>query len=328
MQDSGIQTTAGPAPASAPASAATPAADHGAQNLRGMGLALAGFSLFALGDAIVKHLSGFYNIWTIQFYSLLFTCLTLFILARPLGGLRATFRSIHLKWHLLRGVIVFIQALTITYAFAQMSLAKTYSIVFSMPFFATLLAMVFMKESADLRKWLAMGLGFAGVLVVLRPGLIPLESPALVALGSAVAFACSNLMARRFGRRDEPMLTLALLPALSGIACALPLFLLNMDPGATPLGVPDLPHLGWFLVLGSLVTGAFLCLSLSFTLVPAALAAPFHYSQMIWGVTLGWFLFGDRLDLWTGIGAAIIIASGLWLIQQGRAPMKTPPPHG
>lgn len=279
-------------------------------NLRGMGLALAGFSFFALGDAIVKHLSGFYNIYTIQFFSLLFTVLTLLLLARPLGGLGAMRRSPNFKWQLLRGVVTFAQALTITYGFAHMSLAKTYSIVFSMPFFATLFAMLFLKERADLKKWLAMAVGFAGVLVVLRPGLIPLEPPALIALASAVCFACSNLMARVFGSRDEPLLVLALPLALSGIVLAVPFYALHFM-------VPTLPHLIWFFLLGSLVTVAFLCLSRSFTLVPASMAAPFHYSQMIWGITLGWLIFHDPVDIWTIAGAGIIISAGLWLIHQG-----------
>ena len=280
--------------------------------LQGALLSAAGFSLFACGDATVKHLSASYPVAAILFYQLLVIMVFLLVCSPWLGGLRRTLRSRQKRIHLLRGFLSFFQILAGMYAFSQMPLAKTYSLMFTAPALTVLLALLLLKEPVSRAEWRAILLGFCGVLVVLRPGTIPLELPVAAALASTTMFAAINLLARRLRPEEETLLSVGLYQAVVVLVLTAPVFMMNpVFPSA-----PDLP---WLALLGVMTAAGFLCVSSAFMRAPAAVAAPFHYIQMLWAVLFGWFFFGDRLDLWTGAGAAIIIASGFLLLRGKKA---------
>lgn len=290
-------------------------------NLKGMLLSLAGFSLWATGDAVVKYLSAFYSIPVLIFYNVLISCSVLACASLWTGRLERAFKSEKRRLYLLRGLIIFLQMTLAIYAFSHMSLALTYAIVFSTPFITALLARALLGDRITVRQCMTIIAGFCGVLVILRPGLVPLGLPVLAALASSVCFACSNILARYAGSQKDAPLAMILLPQMVVLACAAIPF--TFDP---VLPAPaHWPHLLYF----GLSSGAgMFCMSLGFIKARPALAAPFHYVQMLWGVGLGYVFFGDTLDLWTGIGAAIVIASGLFLIirEQDPRPDAVPAP--
>ncbi|HEY8191419.1 MAG TPA: DMT family transporter, partial [Alphaproteobacteria bacterium] len=144
-------------------------------NMKGILFSALGFSSWATGDAAIKYLTAYYSNAAIIFWNALFLTIMYFIAAPWLGGLQRTFGSKKMKFHLLRGVLLTAQIYLIVYGFSQMTLAKTYAIVFSAPFMAILLSIPLLREKISLRQWVATGIGFAGVLVVLRPGLIPVD---------------------------------------------------------------------------------------------------------------------------------------------------------
>lgn len=279
--------------------------------LKGILLSLAGFSFWAMGDAILKFLSTDYHIATLIFYNALIAVACFLLAAPKLGGLSPTFRSRKMKWHVLRGGLILIQMFLIVYAFSHMSLAKTYALIFAAPFFATILAIPLLKEHVTVKQILSVALGFIGILIILRPGMIPLSIPVIAAITAALVFSLSNLIVRHIDDGNEPLLAWPLIPEiiiLLGSAC---LFLFHPE-------IPDTQHLPHIVFLGITSAAGLLCVSLAFVYAPAALAAPFHYVQMLWAIALGYIIFGDTLDLWTGAGAAIIVASGIWLIFLGR----------
>lgn len=296
-------------------------------NMKGILFSALGFSSWATGDAAIKYLTAYYSNTSIIFWNALFLTVLYFMAAPFLGGLKRTFQSKKLKLHLLRGVLLTGQIFLVVYGFSQMSLAKTYAIVFSAPFMAILLSIPLLHEKISLRQWVATGLGFAGVLVVLRPGLIPVDAAALSVLAGALIFSLMNLTVRFIEKpheNNETTLSWGLLPELVIVSVS---FLMLLPQWAAP--APQ--HLPLFLFLAATSGIGMILIACAFRLASPAVAAPFQYIQMLWGVVLGYIMFGDVLDLWVGIGAGIIIASGLWLIWHekngtAKATHPLPPP--
>lgn len=287
-------------------------------NMKGIFLAVAAFSLFSAGDAAYKHLSPHYSSFTLLFYASFFS-LPLYLAVSPwLGGVGRTFRSRNLRLHLVRGFMLFFQTLLFVLGLGAMDMAKAYALVFAAPFIAPALSAVFLKEHASRQQWLVIAAGFCGVLVILRPGIIPVDFSSLSLIASAFLFSLSNVLARYMGReKDETMLAWGFLPEFSTCLCAaiavIPVFV-----------VPAPAHIALLFFIAAVGVAGMTCISLAFAKSPSAVVAPFHYIQMVWGTGFGYLLFGDVPDGWTAAGAAIIIASGLWLIRHDGK--QAPPP--
>lgn len=283
---------------------------HLSKITKGMIFSALGFSSFALGDAIFKYLSTNYSTFEILLYSGTFALIAYGMMALKWGGFKKNLQTQKLRLHLIRSAFVTLQVTTIIYAFGQLPLATAYSLVFITPALTGLLAIFILKEHVDRRQWLAITTGFIGVLIILRPGLVPLDWAAGAALLSALGTALANIFVRYLGE-DESPLSLALYPQFFILAV--------MAALALPTAIlPPLPDLALMATSGIFSAGGMLALIMGFRNAPAAKAAPFHYIQMLWGVGLGYMIFGDIPDLWTAIGATIIIISGFWLMRHNR----------
>ena len=285
-----------------------------AQPLKGILLSLTAFSLWACGDALVKYIGQRESIYALAFWTevVVIAILLMVGVSGRMGTLRHAVLNPHLKWYLLRGTLVFVQFMAGMYCFIHMELAKAYTLIFTAPLLTALLAFLLMKETVGGMKCVAIALGFGGVLVVLRPGMIPLDVPSVMALISALTFALSNLTARHAGRKEGgSALGLVLVTELVVLAATIPLYLAHFS-------LPTAPDLLWITVTGTLGIIGFFSLTHAFTCAPAAIVAPFHYIQMLWALIFGYVFFSETPDRFTGLGAAIIIARGLWLIRQER----------
>jgi drug/metabolite transporter (DMT)-like permease len=150
--------------------------------------------------------------------------------------------------------------------------------------------------------------GFGGVLIILRPGLIPLELASLTALVSALFFSLVNITARYMRDTRHTLLSWAFYPHLVIISILLLFF-------RDELQWLRLQDLGYLAFMGGVSAFGAICVARAFAHVRTATAASFQYVQMLWGALLGYFIFGDSLDLWTAIGALVIIGSAFWLTQ-------------
>lgn len=279
---------------------------HGAA--RGILLSVLGFSLLSFGDTTIKYLSSYYSTYSLVFYNSLFGLIVLSLLSPWLGGLGATLKDKRIGLHLLRGVLVFVQLSLIVYAFTQLPLAKAYSMAFMAPIFSALLGVPLLKDRVSLRQVFAIVLGFLGVLIILRPGLIPLEPASLAALASALFFSLVNIAARYMRGSRHTLLSWAFYPHLVIITILVLVFLDELQG-------PRLQDIGFLAFMGGVSAFGAIAIARAFAHARTATAASFHYVQMLWGVGLGYLFFGDRIDLWTSVGAVVIIASGLWLIR-------------
>lgn len=289
--------------------------------MNGLIMAAFGFSLFAVGDAVVKYVSAVHSPVTILFYNTGFAALIYILAARWLGGLRSLKTSKFKKLHFLRGILVCAQTLSIFYAFANLPLSTAYAIIFVSPFVACILAWIFFKESIKIEQWLCILGGFAGVLLVTRPGLVPIELPVWACLGSAVSFAVVNLLARRMSGGQESLLAIGFGPIITTFCLLVPIYALHQEP------FPTFPHLGLLILTAVLSAAGFILVARGFMVAPAAYAAPTHYIQILWGIGLGYLLFEDVPDWWTLSGSALIIGSGFALVRLGRSvPPEIPAP--
>lgn len=278
---------------------------------KGILLSLLGFTMLSFGDATIKYLSSYYTTYSLVLYNSIFGLLVLLLLSPWLGGVSNTLKDKRIKLHLLRGVLVFVQLSLIVYSFSHLPLAKAYAIAFAAPIFSALLAIPLLKDRLNWRHVAGIVAGFAGVLVILRPGMIPLEIASIAALLSALFFSVVNITARYMRNTSHTLMSWAFYPHVVIITVSLLFFIDELQW----LRVGDAPYL---LFMGSVSALGGICLARAFAYVRTATAASFHYVQMLWGIGLGYFIFGDTVDLWTAVGAAVIIASGLWLIHVER----------
>lgn len=273
-------------------------------------LAFAGFSAWAMSDALVRLLRD-YPVKDIAFITS-FTVVTLLLILSPwLGGLKPTLTQPKLKLRIFRGFLLGISNLLSFTAFTHLPLATVYAIIFIIPLLAKILSVFWTGEKINARAWAISALGFAGVLIVMRPGIMPLNIGVLAALGLVAFFASGHVLARVIGRENQTLLSMTLFQY-----CFVILF---MAPFAIP-AIFALP-LGATLTAMSIAVFAIagsICVSNAFASAPTAYVSPIHYTQMLWGIGLGAALFGEYPDNWTLIGAGIIISSGLLLLKYGR----------
>lgn len=281
----------------------------GDRRVAAVGLAVAGFALFSVGDAFVKHLSAGYPVPQLFFFNALFALIPILVLARRDGGRRqlATRRPLV---QLIRGVLGMTVGLGAFHAFSHLPMADVYAILFAAPLLTAGVSALFFGEKLDGAGWLAVLAGFGGVLITLRPSGDSYDTDALAALIAAAAFTGSGLVIRHWGREETPA-SFPFYGCLLGVVTMGAVLPFVFVP-------PTFQDLVLFLV-GGLCAGSGLCCMLNaFRLAPAPLVAPYHYSQMIWGVIAGLLVFGDEPTPAMALGSAIIIACGLYLLLRER----------
>ncbi|KNG93394.1 DMT family transporter [Pseudaestuariivita atlantica] len=286
-------------------------------NARGALLALIAFGIFATHDVVVKTLGGVYSPIQIIFFSTLLSFpLVMFMLIRDQS--RATLQPVHPWWTLLRTACAVATALLAFYAFSVLPLAQTYAILFAAPLLITVLAIPILGEPVRWRRGVAVLVGLAGVIVVLRPGVTDLTFGHLAALGAAIFGATASVIVRKIGR-DERSIVLLLYPMIASfilMAALLPAVYI-------PMPLEDLALVG---VISALGFSAGLVLIGAYKRAEAAIVAPMQYSQILWATGYGYLLFGETIDRPTLIGAGIIIASGLYIVlREGRTPGSQTP---
>ncbi len=279
-------------------------------NVRGALLALAAFGVFATHDVIVKYLGSLYSPVQIVFFSVLlgFPIVTLMLMRDRTDG---NLRPRHPWWIALRTVSAVLTGLSAFYAFSTLPLAQTYAILFASPLLITLLAIPILGEKVRLRRGLAVLVGLAGVMIVLRPGEADLELGHIAAMTAAVCSALSSIIVRKIGP-EERSVVLLLYPMMANfvvMACLLPLVYV-------PMPMLDLAALAVIAVFAFVAT---LLLIMAYRAGEAVIIAPMQYSQIIWATVFGYVFFSEALDLATMLGAGVIIASGIYiLMREGR----------
>ncbi len=261
--------------------------------------------LFAIVDTLSKYLTGAYPVTQILWTRYVFHTLLMVVAIVPRHGL-ALFKTSRPGIQILRGILLAAAALFFVAAIKYMPLAEATAIQFLAPLLVTLLAVVFLKEKVDTARWLAVLAGFAGVLIIIRPGSGIFTWFSIMLLGTAILFASYQVLTRRYAGLESPY-SLIFYPGLLGVTLLAPTLPFAW---ATP---HDLADLGWLALAGMLYGSGHLILILAYKQAPASRLAAFSYMQLVW-VTLGGYIVFDTFpDNGSLTGIAILVTSGIYL---------------
>ena len=276
--------------------------------MRGILSMLAAVAFFSFMDAQLKLLAAHYPPLQVSFLRGA-TSLPFVLLPILLRGRLARLRPVNLRLHLLRGVLSVVMLGSFVYAVRESSLATTYSIFMCAPLVVAALSAQMLGERVTRLQWTAIGVGLAGVLLMLRP-----EGAQWISVGSAaavVAALCYSLAVitlRALSRTDTTESMVFSFTFLLAVGAGL----LSI-PGWTPVLWAHWPLLAGVGLLGSLgqhfITEAF-------RNAPASVVTPFEYTALLWGVLLDLVVWGVLPGAITLVGGAIVIGAGLFLIRR------------
>lgn len=274
-----------------------------------------GVCCLVVNDAIAKWLTAHYDLLQIVFmrYSLALPMVAVVVLS--IGGPNFL-QSRHLPIHALRGLLLVGAAYSFFFALKYLPLAEATSLIFAAPIFITALSVPLLGEHVGWRRWAAVVTGFVGVLIIVRPGGAAFQPASLIVVGTAMLYAIIMISVRWIDRAEHfwtMMIYMAFFPSLfSGLIVPL------------VWQMPQWQHLP--LIFGMAVFGTLgmTLISHAFRLAPAAIVAPFDYTALIWASLLGWLLWEEIPTIWTYLGAAVIITSGLYIVIRETRKKATP----
>ncbi|MEL7025740.1 MAG: DMT family transporter [Pseudomonadota bacterium] len=267
--------------------------------------------VFAVQDGISRHLAANYSVFLIVMIRYWFFAAFVVALAlRQPGGLRAATQSATPGLQVLRAILLVSEICILVYAFVILGLVASHAIFACYPLIITALAGPVLGERAGWRRWLAVAAGFIGVLIILRPGFAAVSPGAGIALLSAAMFAIYGLLTRLVARRDSTSVSFFYTGTVGALAM-------------TAVGIwfwEPLHQDDWAWMATLCVTGALghWMLIKAYDLSEASEVQPFAYFQLVFAAMIGISVFDETLELPVAIGAAIIVAAGIFTLRRQR----------
>lgn len=302
--------------------------DDAESQLGGVAYLLLGIGLFSVQDVIIKDLSGSYAAHEIVFLRGVVALVPLIFIVLRAGG-AAAFRMNRPVLVLLRGLIGFCCYTTYYMGLTILTLADATTLFFANPLFVTALSVPLLREAVGLRRWLAVAVGFLGVVVVLRPDGPILEPAMILGVSAAVLYAAMVILTRFIGRSESgaglsfySMVVFVVASATTGLIMGDGRFAVSEHASAQFLFrawiVPTWTDFGLIAICGLIASIGFYCLAQAYRLSPSSIVAPFEYSALPWAVLWG-FVFWDALpDVHTVVGILLVVGSGLYIIRRER----------
>jgi drug/metabolite transporter (DMT)-like permease len=213
-----------------------------------------------------------------------------------------------LAMHALRSALGLAAMLSLFMALSLMPLADATALTFTAPLFATLGAALLLGERVRLRRWTATLVGFAGALVILKPGAATFQPSALLALTAAALIAGAMLSIKSLSRTEHPNAIVIIMGLMMTPASLIPaLFVWTTPTTAT---------FAWLIVLSAAATVGQLCLTRAFAAAEASAVLPFDFARLVFVAILGLVIFGERPDATTWLGAAVIVAASVYIARR------------
>ncbi len=276
---------------------------------KGMLCAFLGYTSFAFADICAKWLTAQFSVYQVIFMDHLMACIFM-VLALPwLGGMRALKKIHNIPVHILRTVLNTVIALIFVYSVSELPIAVVYTFIFAKPFYAAIFGILIYKQTVLPRHWVAIALGFAGVLIALQPGTKDFDLLLILPILGGILIALMFTLSRSLEK--ESIFSLGFWPVAGALFVVGPLM---MDDFIWP----NAQQLVVVCIAGFLVSAGIILVSMAFRMATAAAVSPFLYPEMIWALIFGFIIFGDVPDLFMLLGAGIIVISGLYLILSER----------
>ena len=276
----------------------------------GIGLMIATTVVFAIQDGISRHLAGEYNVLMVVMIRYWFFAAFVMAVASRKGGIRAAARTEQPVVQALRGVLLATEICVMVAAFTILGLIESHAVFTCYPLLVAALSGPILGEKVGWRRWAAIGVGFAGMLIILRPGTGVFDPAAIIPLAAATMFALYGLLTRYAARRDTAA-TSFFWTGTTGAVVMTAAGIWFWEPMSRP-------DWGWMATL--CVTGALghWLLIKCYEVAEASAVQPFAYFQLVFVSILGLTVFGETLSTNVVIGAVLIVAAGLFTFWRER----------
>lgn len=274
------------------------------QHLYGVVLAIVAYFCYTIADSSLKFAGQNLEFYQIAFFTQAIGVVLLLCFAFIT---KQSLKTHHLKYQIYRSVAYAICYGIIIYAFRHKSLAETYTLFYINPLMVGLFSWLMLGQPIGKHRIGAIIAGFIGVLIILRPGFITFDWISAGVLLAATLFAYGNVLIKKIGE-SEPILSFTFYTTAT-------IFLIYAIPFSFNPVWPDVNQFGFLTAAGLFETFATGILAIAFLKTHAVTISKLLYTSLIWALLWGWLFFDDILvDIWTGIGAVIIISSGMYMI--------------
>ncbi len=279
----------------------------------GIWLMIATMLIFALQDGLSRHLAGEYNVMMVVMIRYwFFAAFVISVATRQSGSLRAAAATRQPVLQGFRGLLLALEINVMVLGFVTLGLVESHAIFASYPLLVAALSGPVLGEKVGWRRWLAIGAGFVGVLIILQPGITVFAPAAAIPLLAACMFALYALLTRYAARKDSTATSFfwtgtvgALVSTVIGVSFWQPM---------------TLPDWGWMLALCiSGATGHWLMIR-AYEVAEASALQPFAYLQLVFASGIGLLVFHETLQTHVAIGGAIVVAAGLFTLLRARQP--------
>jgi drug/metabolite transporter (DMT)-like permease len=248
-------------------------------------------------------------VFVLMMFRSLFATAVLLPLVLWQGDLGRRFSKFHL--HIVRNFVHYAAQYAWFSALILIPLAEVISIEFTLPIWVALLAAAFLGEKLTARKIVAIALGFAGILTIVRPGGSTLDAGHLWAISAALGFSVSVTLTKYITRTDSALTVIFMMFAIQSIIGAIPAYLV--------WEWPELQNWKWVLVVGIAGTFSHYCLSKAISLAEASIVMPMDFLRVPLSALLGWLVYSEAIDLATAAGAALILAANTLNLFKGKS---------
>lgn len=284
------------------------ATTHPKSVILGCATMLASTVFFASMHACVRYLSRDIHPFEIAFFRNFFGVVILAPLILRNG--RLLLQTSHFNWHFIRASINLFAMLIFFYALSITPLATVQALSFTAPLFTTVLAVLILGEQVRFRRWAAVFIGFTGVVIILRPGVQPLDFGALLVLLSASIWALTMIIIKRLSNTDSPLTITAYVTMFLTVMSLLP----ALWVWTWPQGMQWV----WLAVAAVFGTLGQLCVAKAFAYADTTVVLPFDFAKIIWGALLGLFFFGEIVNSYTWAGAIVIFSGATYVAYRER----------
>ncbi|WP_457650612.1 DMT family transporter [Profundibacter sp.] len=283
-----------------------------AQNIRlGIWLMVATTFVFSVQDGVSRHLAGQYNTYMVVMIRYwFFAAFVIAIAARSNGGLRKAARSRKPLLQAFRALLLVAEICVTVQSFVLLGLTETHAIFISYPLLIAALSGPILGETVGWRRWVAVAIGFVGVLIILQPGLTVFQPAAIIPLIAAFMFALYGLLTRYVARYDSTATSFFWTGTVGAISVtAVGLWFWEPMSGA------DWIWMGALCLLA--VLGHWLLIK-CYEVAEASAVQPFAYLQLVFASSIGIFFFGETLRWNVALGGAVVVLAGLFTLWRSR----------
>lgn len=283
-------------------------------NVQGMGFMVLVTIFIVSMHGLIRHLSQELPPFEVAFFRNLFGIPILLPFLFRDGF--AIFRTPRLRVHVIRSVGHVIAMLTFFYGLSTTELATANALGFTAPLFAAALATIVLGEVFRWRRWTALIVGFIGMLIILRPGIVALDTGPLLILCSSFVWGTVLVIIKSLGQRESVVTIVAYM-----IVFMVPLSLI---PALFVWQWPNWEQLGLMVIMGMMGTAGHFLITAALKIADTAAVMPIDFLKLVWAAILGYLIFGEVPDFWTFVGGAIVFAAATYIALRERKSADKP----